>query len=82
MLSFLVVHPEYRRRGIATQMINRMLMKLDGKKDIVVETFREGDEKGIAARALYQSLGFIPGELCLGENAYPTQMFVLREKSI
>lgn len=78
MLCFLAVHPEYRRKKIASRMIELMLTKLDRKKDIVVETFREGDEKGASARALYLSLGFVPGELCLFENEYPEQKFILK----
>lgn len=78
MLCFLAVHPEYRRMKIASKMIDLMLTKLDRKKDIVVETFREGDEKGVSARALYLSLGFVPGELCLFENEYPEQKFILK----
>lgn len=78
MLCFMAVHPEYRRKKIGTKMIELMLTKLDRKRDIIVETFREGDEKGKAARALYLSLGFVPGELCLFENEYPEQKFVLK----
>lgn len=48
MLCCMAVHPEYRRRGIATQMITLMLANLDCSRDIVVETFREEDEKGVA----------------------------------
>lgn len=81
MLSCLAVHPEYRRRGIATALIARMLERLDRSRDIVVETFREEDEKGIAARALYRSLGFVPEGTCLFEGSYPVQRFVLRGKN-
>lgn len=77
-LCFLAVHPEYRRKKIASKMFQLMLTKLDRKRDIVVETFREGDEKGAPARALYSSLGFVPGELCLFENKYPEQKFILK----
>ncbi len=80
MLCQMAVHPEFRRRGIATKMIELMLTKLDRSKDIVVETFREDDEKGIIPRALYSSLGFVPGKL--GEfEGYPLQEFVLRGSS-
>lgn len=78
MLSCLAVHPEYRRRGIASGMIERMLERLGRSRDIVVETFREEDEKGAAARALYRSLGFVPERNCLFEGSYPVQRFVLR----
>lgn len=77
MLSCMAVHPEYRRRGIARRMIELMLTKLDQTRDITVTTFREGDLKGNAPRALYRSLGFEPSELCI-EQGYPSQVFVLR----
>lgn len=77
MLCQMAVHPEFRRRKVATKMIELMLTKLDRSKDIVVETFREDDEKGVAPRALYASLGFIPGKP--GESGgYPLQEFVLK----
>lgn len=79
MLSCMAVHPEYRRRGIAAKMIDLMLTKLDQTRDITVTTFREGDPKAAAPRALYQSLGFIPSELCI-EQGYPSQVFVLKGK--
>lgn len=77
MLSCMAVHPEYRRRGIAGRMMKLMFARLDRTKDITVTTFREDDAKGIAPRALYQSLGFEPAELCI-EQGYPSQVFVLR----
>lgn len=79
MISCMAVHPEYRRSGIARGMIELMLPKLDQTKDITVTTFREDDPKGVAPRALYQSLGFLPSELCI-ELGYPSQVFVLKGK--
>ncbi len=76
-ISCMAVHPEYRRQNIASQMIQLMMTRLDKSRDITVETFREGDEKGKAARAFYASLGFVPGELCVSLD-YPTQKFVLK----
>ncbi|WP_102400304.1 GNAT family N-acetyltransferase [Haloimpatiens massiliensis] len=79
MLSCMAVHPEYRRRGIACQMISLMFTKLDITKDITVSTFRENDEKGIAPRALYKKLGFVEDEL-IEEFGYPNQKFILYAK--
>lgn len=79
MLSCMAVHPEYRRKGIATRMVQLMLTKLDRSRDITVDTFREDDEKGTAPRAFYQSLGFEPGELFIGMD-YPQQKFILKAK--
>jgi ribosomal protein S18 acetylase RimI-like enzyme len=72
----MAVHPEYRCTGVASELVSEMLRLMpDG--DISVTTFREGDSKGIAPRALYQKFGFEPGEL-LNEFDYPVQRFVLR----
>ncbi len=74
----LAVHPGYRRQGIARKMIQLMMTKLDRERRIIVETFREGDRKGAAARAFYTSLGFVPGENGFFEG-YPVQSFILEQ---
>ncbi len=75
-LSCMAVHPEYRRRGIASALISGMLRRMtDG--DISVTTFRENDPKGTAPRALYRRFGFVPDEL-MTEFGYPVQRFILR----
>ena len=79
MLCHLAVHPDYRRKKIASRMIELMLSDLDRSKDIVVITFRENDEKGKAPRALYRSFGFEADELCNDMN-YPEQKFILHTK--
>lgn len=80
MLCCMAVHPDYRKLGIAKRMINEMMSQLDNSKDIIVDTFRHEDPKGIAPRTLYLSLGFEPAELI--ENlGYPNQRFVLRSCS-
>lgn len=50
---------------------------MDAHKDITVSTYREGDPNGIAARALYKSLGFSAGKLTK-EFDDPVQEFVLK----
>jgi ribosomal protein S18 acetylase RimI-like enzyme len=76
MLCCMAVHPDYRKLGIAKRMINEMMSQLDKSKDIIVDTFRHEDPKGIAPRSLYLSLGFEP--MALIENlGYPNQRFVL-----
>jgi ribosomal protein S18 acetylase RimI-like enzyme len=81
MLCCMAVHPEYRRKHIATRLIAMMLENLDRDKDIIVDTFREQDSKGKAARALYKKFGFVEGELTMNFN-YPNQRFVLKKKAI
>lgn len=80
MLSCMAVHPAYRQRGIATEMVALMLRQFSAEDEIQVITYREGDEKGIAARAFYKKLGFEEAELC-NEFNYPEQKFILRRAS-
>ena len=70
----LAVRPAYRRRGIASLLMEKALEELDGGREITVSTFREGDPKGAAARAFYERFGFTQGELT-EEFGYPCQVF-------
>lgn len=79
MLCCMAVHPDFRRRHIASRMVEMMLAKMDRERPVTVETFREEDEKGAAPRAFYKKLGFEEGELCLFEESYPEQRFYLRK---
>ena len=76
MICCLAVDPEHRREGIASILLRKALNELDARKEITVSTFRENDEKGIAARTLYRKFGFHEGELTK-EFCYPNQLFVL-----
>lgn len=78
-LSCMAVHPDYRRRGIATALIEIMISVLPSDEDIWVITFREDDEKGKSPRALYKRIGFKEAELLMEHN-YPHQKFVLYRK--
>ena len=77
MICCLAVRPAFRKRGIASMLMEKALSALDPERDVVVSTFREGDSKGIAARALYQKFGFEEGELT-EEFGYPSQVLTLR----
>lgn len=74
-LSFLATDPSFRRCGVASVLIKKMLALMP-EGDIEVTTFREDDEKGTAPRALYRRFGFVPAELFF-EFDYPVQRFVL-----
>ena len=76
MICFLAVDSDYHRQGIASALLTEALVSLDRSRIITVSTYREGDEKGIAARALYMKFGFEPGEL-VEEFGYPNQVFIL-----
>lgn len=77
MICCLAVAPAQRRKGIASTLLEKALSELDRSREITVTTFREGDEKGTAPRALYKRFGFTEGRL-LEEFGYPVQEFVLR----
>ncbi len=76
MICCLAVSPERRREGLASGLLERALAELNRRGDITVSTFREGDPKGDAPRALYKKFGFTEGELTV-EFGYPNQVFVL-----
>lgn len=76
MICCLAVAPQYRRRGVATMLMDEALANLDKTKEITVSTFRADDEKGIAPRTLYEKFGFVADEL-IEEFDYPNQKFVL-----
>ena len=77
MICCLAVSPESRRKGIASKLLETAISELDRGRDITVSTFCEGDEKGIAPRALYRKFGFIEAELT-EEFGYPNQVFVCK----
>lgn len=76
-LSFLAILPEFRRFGVASALIREMLLKMP-EGEVYVTTFCAEDPNGTPARALYQTFGFVPAEICR-EFDYPVQRFVLPE---
>lgn len=76
MICFLAVDFEYRRQHIAEKMFSFMLPNMRADKPITVTTYREGVTEGIAARAFYQKLGFVPGKMTV-EFGSEVQEFVL-----
>lgn len=72
MICCLAVAPQYRRRGLASALMNEALSRLDARRDITVSTFRADDPRGAAPRALYQRFRFIPAAL-REDNSSPTQ---------
>lgn len=77
LLCWMAVHPNYRRKGVASALITKMLELLPKEVDISVKTFREGDTKGTAPRRLYNKFGFIEDVLA-EECNYPLQTFILK----
>lgn len=76
MICCLAVAPGYRRRGVASMLMEEALRNLDRTREISVSTFRADDDKGAAPRALYRKYGFIEDAL-VEEMDYPNQRFVL-----
>lgn len=76
-LSFLAVHPEYRKKGIAKRLIEKMTEWFTAGAIISVVTFQDGDPKGIPARACYYACGFVDDEQ-LTVFDYPCQKLILR----
>ncbi len=72
----LAVAPEYRRRGVASMLMDKALADLDKTKEISVSTFRADDAKGVAPRKLYEKYGFVADAL-IEEFDYPNQKYVL-----
>ncbi len=58
-ISDLIIHPEYRERGIGRTAIENILEQLAGMKQIDLVT-NPGNSKAIA---LYESFGFVQGGL-------------------
>lgn len=77
-LSCMAVHPNYRRNGIGSAMIEKMISLFTNNVDISVTTFRKDDIKGIAPRQLYKKYGFEEDEL-VTEFDYPLQKFILHK---
>lgn len=79
MLCFLAVDPEYRRQHIAEKMFRFILPRMSAGKPITVTTYRDGVPEGVAARAFYQKLGFVPGQMTV-EFGSTVQEFVMDVK--
>lgn len=74
-LVFLAVHPEYRRMGIAQNLIKKMISLFLTGTQISVITYQEDDLQGIAARTVYLKFGFECGEL-ITVFEYPCQRLI------
>lgn len=59
-LEMVAVHPDARRRGVARALCSAALTRLRELGVAVVHIGTGGDEFHAPARALYESLGFIP----------------------
>lgn len=81
MICFLAVDEAFRRMGIGKALLESAISSLDRSADIVVSTYVESDSRGLAARTLYSSFGFVGGEITV-EFGCPNQLFRLPGKSV
>ena len=80
-LTFLAVMPEFRKQGVGKRLIKRMAECFEDGEVVHVMTFREGDQKGTAARYCYHSCGFVDDEELVVFD-YPCQRMVLKVEQI
>lgn len=80
-LTFLAVMPEFRKQGVGKRLIKRMAESFEDGEVVHVITFREGDQKGTAARYCYHSCGFVDDEELVVFD-YPCQRMVLKVEQI
>ena len=80
-LTFLAVMPEFRKQGVGKRLIKRMAECFEDGEEVSVITFREGDQKGMAARYCYHSCGFVDDEELVVFD-YPCQKMILKVEQI
>ena len=73
--------PEFRKQGVGKRLIKRMAECFEDGEVVHVITFREGDQKGTAARYCYHSCGFVDDEELVVFD-YPCQRMVLKVEQI
>jgi diadenosine tetraphosphate (Ap4A) HIT family hydrolase/predicted GNAT family acetyltransferase len=61
--SWFAVSEKYRGKGVGSRLLKTALRQLDTNKDVSVDTFVDGYEPGMAARALYEKFGFVEKNL-------------------
>ncbi len=81
-ITWLAVHPQYRKQGVASLLMETALGELRLADRVKVKTFRDDDEYGKAARGFYKKHGFIEGELMTDQRyPHPVQVFYKTTKS-
>lgn len=67
-IRWLAVSREYRRCGIGRRLIETAIMLAPPYCHIYVDTFTKETTGGLAARRIYESCGFVPGEVWANED--------------
>lgn len=82
-ITWLAVHPDYRRQGVASSLMETVLGVLNNKENIKVKTFRDDDNYGKSARGFYKKHGFMEGETFTSARyPHPVQVFIKPVKRI
>lgn len=76
-LTFLAVQSDYRKQGVAKQLVTKVAECFPAGEILSVITFQEGDPKGIPARRCYHACGFVDDEKLIIDE-YPCQKMVLK----
>lgn len=76
-LDMLAVSPEFRRKGLATRLVETMAACFSVEEEVSVTTFRTDDSMGNTTRQFYHKLGFRDQEK-LTVFGYPCQRMVLQ----
>lgn len=81
-IDFLGVHPLFRKRTDLTMILLEKAIDAlqNGRKEISITTYREGDKADTGYRKALQSFGFSESEF-LVEFGYPTQKLLFHQKS-
>lgn len=78
-IAMLVVHPDWRKRGIGIELSRRCLLAMEAHD--VTEVVLEAEADNAGALALYESLGFVktdilPRYYMSGSTAYRLKLFL------
>ncbi|KQO18475.1 GNAT family N-acetyltransferase [Paenibacillus sp. Leaf72] len=78
-IGWLSVAREARSKGVATLLLNHILMLIPTSSELTVTTFGEDVLEGLPARRLYEKFGFVPLPLAIpaGPEGGSRQMFRL-----
>ena len=75
-ILWLDIHPFWRGRGLAAQLLAGLRALLLPGSSCSLSTFRAGDPADPGYRRHLLEMGFTPGPLLM-EFGYPTQLFIL-----
>lgn len=76
VIGWLFVHPEHRRRGVASRLMIELLAHIDGAAELMVL------RGNAAAIALYRGFGFaVTASVATSHNGYPVEALRMERKA-